>query len=150
MTGDFSWATPLTCRVRSVGGLNAAFMDVADIAWKLPLVIRGDAKPSLLDSYAAEREIADHHMLEVSHEVHSFAMNLIAEYDGGGEPAVPVPDPVEEMASARRRSMLDISYAGSALVVNVAYEPDQKSYRRLPAVRLNIKLARARYEPQSQ
>ena len=74
-------------------GLNAAFMDAADIAWKLPLVIRGEAKPSLLDSYAAEREIADHHMLEVSHEVHSFVMNLIAECDGGGEPAVPVPDP---------------------------------------------------------
>src|SRR4026207_2231205 len=100
MTGDFSWAPPLTCRVRSVGGLNAAFMDVAEIARKLPLVIRGDAKPSLLDSYAAEREIADHHMLEVSHEVHSFAMNLIAECDGGGEPAVPGPEPAGGRAAA--------------------------------------------------
>jgi 2-polyprenyl-6-methoxyphenol hydroxylase-like FAD-dependent oxidoreductase len=41
-------------------GLNAAFMDAADIAWKLALVVRGAAKPSLLDSYAAERGIADH------------------------------------------------------------------------------------------
>jgi 2-polyprenyl-6-methoxyphenol hydroxylase-like FAD-dependent oxidoreductase len=97
-------------------GLNAAFMDAADIAWKVALVIRGEAKPSLLDSYAAERGIADHHVLEVSDEVHGFVMDLIATCDGGGAPAVPPPDPVEDMASARRRSMLDISYAGSALV----------------------------------
>jgi 2-polyprenyl-6-methoxyphenol hydroxylase-like FAD-dependent oxidoreductase len=97
-------------------GLNAAFMDAADIAWKVALVIRGEARPSLLDSYAAERGIADHHVLEVSDEVHGFVMDLIATCDGGGAPAVPPPDPAEDMASARRRSMLDISYAGSALV----------------------------------
>jgi hypothetical protein len=108
-------------------GLNAAFMDAADIAWKLPLVIRGEAKPSLLDSYAVERAIADHHVLEVSDEVHSFVMNLIAECDGGGAPVVPVPDPVEDMASARRRSMLDISYAGSALVGQVGEVADRVS-----------------------
>jgi hypothetical protein len=97
-------------------GLNAAFMDTTDIAWKLALVIRGEARASLLDSFAAERGIADHHVLEVSDEVHSFVVNLIATCNGGGTPAVPPPDPVEDMASARRRSMLDISYAGSALV----------------------------------
>ena len=97
-------------------GLNAAFMDAADIAWKLALVIRGEAKPSLLESYATERRMADHHVLEVSDEVHGFVMSLVAECDGGGAPAVPPPDPVEDMVSARRRSMLDISYAGSALV----------------------------------
>ena len=46
-------------------GLNAAFMDAADIAWKLASVIRGEAKPLLLDSYATEGGIADHHVLEV-------------------------------------------------------------------------------------
>jgi 2-polyprenyl-6-methoxyphenol hydroxylase-like FAD-dependent oxidoreductase len=97
-------------------GLNAAFMDAADIAWKLALVMRGEARPSLLDSYAAERAIADHHVLEVSDEIHSFVMSLIAMCDGGGAPAVPPPDPAEDVAAARRRSMLDISYAGSALV----------------------------------
>jgi 2-polyprenyl-6-methoxyphenol hydroxylase-like FAD-dependent oxidoreductase len=97
-------------------GLNAAFMDAANIAWKLALVIRGAAKPSLLDSYAAERGIADHHVLDVSDEVHSFVMNLIAMCDGGGAPAVPPADPAEDMAATRRRSMLDVSYAGSALV----------------------------------
>jgi 6-methylpretetramide 4-monooxygenase / 4-hydroxy-6-methylpretetramide 12a-monooxygenase len=70
-------------------GLNAAFMDAADIAWKLALVIRGEARPSLLDSFAAERGIADHHVLEVSDEVHSFVMNCIAMCDGGSAPALP-------------------------------------------------------------
>ena len=47
-------------------GINAALMDAADIAWKLALVVRGAAKPSLLNSYAIERGAADHHALEVS------------------------------------------------------------------------------------
>ena len=97
-------------------GLNAAFWDAADIAWKLALVIRGEAKPSLLDSYAVERGIADRHVLDVSDEVHRLVMKFVAIYRSGGRPDAAPPDPVEDMTSARRRSMLDISYAGSALV----------------------------------
>jgi len=97
-------------------GVNAAFMDAADIAWKLALVVRGAAKPSLLDSYAAERGVADHHVLEVSDEVHSLVMDLVAMCDDGGTPTLPQGDPAQNLAAARRRSMLDISYAGSALV----------------------------------
>jgi 2-polyprenyl-6-methoxyphenol hydroxylase-like FAD-dependent oxidoreductase len=96
-------------------GLNAAFMDSADIAWKLALVVRGEARPSLLDSYAVERGIADRHVLEVSDEVHTSVMTLIGTCERGAL-AVPPPDPTKDMAAARRRSMLDISYAGSALV----------------------------------
>ncbi len=33
-------------------GINSAFMDAAAIGWKLALVLRGAAKPSLLDRYA--------------------------------------------------------------------------------------------------
>jgi 2-polyprenyl-6-methoxyphenol hydroxylase-like FAD-dependent oxidoreductase len=97
-------------------GVNAAFMDAADIAWKLALVVRGAAKPSLLDSYATERGVADHHVLDVSDEVHGFVMKLIAMCDGGGTPTLPPEDPAENVAAMRRRSMLDISYAGSPLI----------------------------------
>jgi 2-polyprenyl-6-methoxyphenol hydroxylase-like FAD-dependent oxidoreductase len=97
-------------------GLNAAFWDAADIAWKLALVIRGAARPLLLDSYAVERGIADRHVLDVSDEVHRLVMKFVAIYRGGGYPDAATADPDEDMASARRRSMLDISYAGSALV----------------------------------
>ena len=70
-------------------GVNAAFMDAADIAWKLALVVRGAAKPSLLDSYAIERGLADHHVLEVSDEVHGLVMELVAMCEGGGAPNAP-------------------------------------------------------------
>jgi 2-polyprenyl-6-methoxyphenol hydroxylase-like FAD-dependent oxidoreductase len=59
-------------------GLNAAFWDAADIAWKLALVVRGGARPSLLDSYAVERGIADRHVLEVSDEVYRSVMKFVA------------------------------------------------------------------------
>jgi hypothetical protein len=90
-------------------------MDAADIAWKLALVVGDAARPSLLDSYAVERGMADRHVLDVSDEIHTFVMNLITMCDHGAL-ALPPPDPAKDMAAARRRSMLDISYAGSALV----------------------------------
>jgi hypothetical protein len=96
--------------------INAAFMDAANIAWKLALVVRGAAKPSLLDSYAVERGAADHHALEVSDEIHGFVMELITMCDGGRTPVLPPADPAESLAVLRKRSMLDVSYAGSALV----------------------------------
>jgi FAD binding domain len=97
-------------------GVNAAFMDAADIAWKLALVVRGAAQPSLLASYAAERGAADHHVLAVSDEIHRLVTELIAMCAGGRAPVLPPVDRAENLAVMRRRSMLDVSYAGSALV----------------------------------
>ena len=97
-------------------GLNAALMDAADIAWKLALVARGAARPSLLDSYATERGLADNHVLEVSDEVHGFVMGLVAMCVGGGAPTLPQEDPAQNLAGVRRRLMLDVSYVGSAIV----------------------------------
>jgi len=97
-------------------GLNAALMDAADIAWKLALVVRGAAKASLLDSYAIERGLADRHVLEVSDDVHGLVTGLVATCGDGGVPTVPEGDPAENVAARRKRLMLDVSYAGSALV----------------------------------
>jgi len=97
-------------------GLNAALLDAADIAWKLALVVRGAARPSLLASYAIERGIADQHVLHVSDEVHRLVMELVAACAGGGPVVLPPADPVQELAATRRRCMLDVSYAGSPLV----------------------------------
>jgi hypothetical protein len=63
-----------------------------------------------------ERGIADRHVLEVSDETHSLVMDLVATCHDGGAPTVPPSDPATDMAAARRRAMLDVSYAGSALV----------------------------------
>jgi 2-polyprenyl-6-methoxyphenol hydroxylase-like FAD-dependent oxidoreductase len=97
-------------------GINAAFMDAADIAWKLALVVRGAAKPSLLASYAIERGMADRHALDVSNDIHAHIVDLVARCAAGGAFRVPSSTAEELVAAARRRSMLDISYAGSPLV----------------------------------
>ncbi len=51
-------------------GLNAGLHDGYDLAWKLALVLRGNASQTLLDAYRTERRIADHHVLDVSDQVH--------------------------------------------------------------------------------
>jgi hypothetical protein len=115
-------------------GINAGFMDAANIAWKLALVVRGAAKPSLLDSYATERGNADCHALEVSDAIHNLVMELVAECYGGGVPTLPQEDPAQNLAVMRRRSMLDVSYAESAIVGQVgAVIDDPSPGNRFPA-----------------
>ena len=105
-------------------GINSAFMDAADIAWKLALVIRGAAKPSLLHSYAVERGLADHHALEVSNEIHTSIMKLIA-MCAHGDPIIEPQDPAHALAGLRRRCMLDVSYAGSSLTGEAGSRTDK-------------------------
>jgi len=54
LAGDCAHITP------PVGGLGGqtAIQDAADLAWKLALVVKGEAAPSLLDSYGLERRPA--------------------------------------------------------------------------------------------
>jgi 2-polyprenyl-6-methoxyphenol hydroxylase-like FAD-dependent oxidoreductase len=137
--GDLRWVSPFTMHKREVAhlgdgrrfmmgdaahlssplggeGLNSAFMDAGNIAWKLALVLHGAAKPSLLDSYTTERGLADHHVLEVSDEVHGLVAGLVSMCRAGGVPNVPRGDPAQNMAGVRRRLMLDVSYAASTSI----------------------------------
>jgi hypothetical protein len=133
MGGVSYWATPPICPVRSAGR-GSTLMDAADIAWKLALVVRGAAKPSLLDSYAIERGLADRHVLEASDEVHRLVMGLVAMCDGGIALSLPPGDPAENLAGLRKRLMLDVSYAGSALVGQAGAAADGPSPgERFPA-----------------
>ncbi|MFO1059832.1 MAG: FAD-dependent monooxygenase, partial [Dongiaceae bacterium] len=95
-------------------GLNSALMDAADIAWKLALVLRGAARPTLLDSYAIERGLADRHVLEVSDTLHRSVAALGAACAAGAMP--PQQSAETALAAARARAMLDIVYEGSPLI----------------------------------
>jgi hypothetical protein len=60
--------------------------------------------------------IADQHVLEVSDEVHTLVMELIAACAKQDVPVLPPPDPAQELSATRRRCMLDVSYMGSPLI----------------------------------
>jgi len=94
-------------------GLNAGLHDAFDIAWKLDLVLRGRAMPSLLDTYSEERLIADEHVVEVSDAAHSATVSVAR--DPASRPAAT--DPAVVAAGINSRFMLDIDYSPSPLVL---------------------------------
>jgi 6-methylpretetramide 4-monooxygenase / 4-hydroxy-6-methylpretetramide 12a-monooxygenase len=95
-------------------GLNSGLHDAHNIAWKLALELRGRARPALLESYAPERLAADKHVVEVSDQIHQMVRDAI-ESARTGIAAEPPPDDQQD-AIIRSRTMLDVTYAGTALV----------------------------------
>jgi 2-polyprenyl-6-methoxyphenol hydroxylase-like FAD-dependent oxidoreductase len=113
-------------------GINSALMDGANIAWKLALVLRGAAKPSLLASYAIERGLADRHVLEVSNEIHGLVTQLVEKCRAGEALTLPAQDPAEALAGLRRHAMFDVSYKGSLLVDADAGDAEPAPGERFP------------------
>jgi 2-polyprenyl-6-methoxyphenol hydroxylase-like FAD-dependent oxidoreductase len=99
-------------------GLNSGLHDAYDLAWKLALVLRGDAPRSLLDDYAVERAIADRHVLDVSDHVHSGIIGIADAVREGREPPAAAADPVTAALLRNSRAMIDFDYAGSPLVID--------------------------------
>jgi 6-methylpretetramide 4-monooxygenase / 4-hydroxy-6-methylpretetramide 12a-monooxygenase len=94
-------------------GLNSGLHDSHNLAWKLATQLRGRAGPALLDSFAAERQSADEHVLGVSDQLHRLAHGAVEAARTGVRAAPPTPEQVA--ALVRSRSMLDVSYAASPL-----------------------------------
>lgn len=99
-------------------GLNAGLHDGYDLAWKLALVLRGQARRPLLDAYAAERLIADRHVLEVSDQIHTSLSGVADACRRGLEVHAAVADPVAAALLCNARAMIDVDYAGSPLVTD--------------------------------
>jgi 2-polyprenyl-6-methoxyphenol hydroxylase-like FAD-dependent oxidoreductase len=55
-------------------GMNVAMQDAFNLSWKLAMVIKGKAHPTLLDSYEAERAPVASQMLEGTNYIHSIIM----------------------------------------------------------------------------
>ncbi|KXN91304.1 Pentachlorophenol 4-monooxygenase [Leucoagaricus sp. SymC.cos] len=66
-------------------GANTAMQDSVNLGWKLCLVLKGLAPPSLLDSYALERMPVVAEMLDLSTELHSLAYPRISSSSLGQE-----------------------------------------------------------------
>jgi 6-methylpretetramide 4-monooxygenase / 4-hydroxy-6-methylpretetramide 12a-monooxygenase len=99
-------------------GLNAGLHDGYDLAWKLALVSRGHARPALLEGYRIERRMADHHVLDVSDQVHQSIVDVAAAAREGREIDAPVVDPITAALVRNSRAMIDVDYWGSPLVVD--------------------------------
>ena len=99
-------------------GLNSGLHDGYDLAWKLALVLRGDAPRSLLDDYALERQIADRHVLDVSDQIHGAVADIADTVRQGREVPAEAADPVAAALMRNARAMIDIDYAGSPLVAD--------------------------------
>jgi len=99
-------------------GLNAGLHDGYDLAWKLALVLRGHASRLLLDGYAAERRIADRHVLDVSDHVHCAIIDVADAARQRRAMHAAVADPITAALARNARAMIDIDYAGSPLIVD--------------------------------
>lgn len=99
-------------------GLNSGLHDGYDLAWKLALVLHGQARPLLLDHYAVERQIADRHVLEVSDHVHQSIVEVANATRQRREVHASTVDPVAAAMMVNARAMIDVDYAGSPLVVD--------------------------------
>ena len=65
-----------------------------------------------LDDYVAERRIADHHVLDVSDQVHRSIVDVADAARQGREVHAAVVDPVAAALSAQLRAMIDVDYCG--------------------------------------
>jgi 2-polyprenyl-6-methoxyphenol hydroxylase-like FAD-dependent oxidoreductase len=99
-------------------GLNSGLHDGYDLAWKLALVLRGDAPRLLLDDYAVERAIADRHVLDVSDQIHGAVADIADTVRQGREVPAEAADPVAAALMRNARAMIDVDYAGSPLVAD--------------------------------
>jgi 2-polyprenyl-6-methoxyphenol hydroxylase-like FAD-dependent oxidoreductase len=99
-------------------GLNAGLHDGYDLAWKLALVLSGRASRSLLDAYMTERRIADHHVLDVSDQVHHSIVEVATAARQRREIQAAGVDPIAAALVRNSRAMIDVDYWGSPLVVD--------------------------------
>ncbi len=80
-------------------GMNAGMRDVVNLAWKLPLVIRGAADERLLDSYFAERNGHAHDLVEWAVSIGRL-MEHLAEQERCARAGEPVPEAPASLASS--------------------------------------------------
>ncbi len=99
-------------------GLNSGLHDGHDLAWKMALVLNGNAPRSLLDDYEVERKIADRHVLEVSDRIHLGITGIADAVREGRQPPAAAADPVATALLRNARVMIDIDYVGSPLVAD--------------------------------
>jgi len=70
-------------------GMNAGFRDAINLSWKLPLVVQGEAKAELLDTYATERDPHARDLVDWAVAIGRLMEHLAATEAGEASPAPP-------------------------------------------------------------
>ncbi|KIY53608.1 hypothetical protein FISHEDRAFT_32989, partial [Fistulina hepatica ATCC 64428] len=86
-------------------GLNSSVQDAYNLAWKLVLVLKGRASPTLLDSYSSERIPVIAEMLNMSTRL----LNKTFEHH---------PDPDSTFRRGGALNQLGVNYRGSPIVID--------------------------------
>ncbi|KIY46800.1 hypothetical protein FISHEDRAFT_75326 [Fistulina hepatica ATCC 64428] len=86
-------------------GLNSSVQDAYNLAWKLALVLKGLASPTLLDSYSSERIPVIAEMLNIS----TGLLNKVMEHR---------PDPDSTFRRGGALNQLGVNYRGSPIVID--------------------------------
>jgi phenol 2-monooxygenase len=73
-------------------GMNVSMADAWNLGWKLGAVLRGTARPQLLDTYSAERQVIAQELIDFDRE---FARMFSASPTESGEPEATGVDPAE-------------------------------------------------------
>jgi hypothetical protein len=98
-------------------GMNTGMQDAYNLGWKLALVLRGTARPELLETYHSERHPIGKEVLERTHQASLQAASSRL-------------DPERERQAAVVNAMLDINYRGSSLVggdSSAAVQPGERA-----------------------
>jgi 2-polyprenyl-6-methoxyphenol hydroxylase-like FAD-dependent oxidoreductase len=109
-------------------GMNTGLQDAYNLAWKLALVVKGQGRPELLDSYEAERRPVGQEVLQKTDQ----AMKSREE-----ESRRPAGDPrAAKRELLRRWAQLDVNYRGGPLAEQHGDGGEVRAGDRAPDARL--------------
>jgi hypothetical protein len=106
-------------------GMNTGIQDAFNLAWKLALVIRGIAGPSLLESYEAERLPVAKSVLSITDRMTRIATTQNPAMQHLRDLALPVLSGIPSLSESMSERMAEISigYRGTAWVENHGLGP---------------------------
>jgi 2-polyprenyl-6-methoxyphenol hydroxylase-like FAD-dependent oxidoreductase len=112
------------CSPAQGNGMNSGIQDAANLAWKLALVCQGAAGEALLDSYGAERRPAATLVVDSGDEMEAISALAEAEERMARDRAIreAFADPAVRHEEAVAEVQLNVSYAGSPIVLGAAGE----------------------------
>jgi len=112
------------CSPAQGNGMNSGIQDAANLAWKLALVCEGKAGEGLLDSYGAERRPAAALVVDAGDEMERSSTLVDAGERAARDEAIRATfaDPESRHLEAVAEVQLNVSYAGSPIVLGAAGE----------------------------